>query len=264
MLRSRITPCLLVKDGALYKTVNFKEPKYIGDPLNTVRIFNEKEVDEIIILDIDASVLKNEPNYKLIKDLALECRMPLCYGGGINSDDQIERIVGYGVEKVSINSGAIKNPSLIETAAKRVGSQSIAVTIDVSFSKKEKRYIIYKQNGLTKTDLDLKDWIIKVQSLGAGEIIINSIDRDGTMQGYDLDLVDFTFNITNTPITLLGGAGSLDDIKDIIEKYKIIGAAAGSLFVFKGKYRAVLVNYPNSDEKNCSPRSCGCASLELL
>lgn len=250
MLRSRITPCLLVKKGALYKTINFKEPKYIGDPLNTVRIFNEKEVDEIIILDIDASINKNDPDYKLIKDLASECRMPLCYGGGINSDEQIERIVGYGVEKVSINSGAINNPNLIEKSAKRVGSQSIVVTVDVSFSQEEDKYFIYKHNGLIRTNMRLDDWIRNVQDLGAGEIIINSIDRDGTMQGYDLELAELIFNNTDIPITLLGGARSLDDIKQIIHKYKIIGAAAGSLFVFKGKYRAVLVNYPNLSEKN--------------
>lgn len=249
MLRSRIIPCLLMKNGALYKTINFKDPKYVGDPINTVRIFNEKEVDEITILDIDASTNGKGPNYELIKNLAAECRMPLCYGGGINDEDKFEKIIGYGVEKVSINTAAIDNPKLIENAAKKVGSQSVVVSIDVSYSKIDKKYYIFNKSGQNKTNLKMIDWIKQIQNMGAGELIINSIDRDGTMLGYDLSLLDKFKDNINIPVTLLGGAGKISDISDLIYKFRIIGAAAGSLFVFKGKYKAVLINYPNTEDK---------------
>jgi len=249
MLRPRIIPCLLIHQQGLVKTVNFKSPKYLGDPINTVRIFNEKEVDELIVLDIDATSQKREPNYRVIENLAAECRMPLCYGGGINSIEQVKRLIGLGVEKVAISAAAMEDLSFIEQASKRAGSQSIVVVLDVKKRFIKRGYDIYTHNG-TKRVGDLSDNLIRqLVASGVGEIVVNSIDSDGLMKGYDSDLIDLVYQNINIPMTVLGGAGSLDDIGQLFEKYNIIGAGAGSLFVFKGKYRAVLINYPTPGEK---------------
>lgn len=250
MLRPRIIPCLLVHKGGLVKTIGFGSPKYVGDPLNAVRIFNEKEVDELTVLDIDASRLGREPDYSLIANLALECRMPLCYGGGVKTVEQIERVISLGVEKVAISSGAIECPELISQAAARVGSQSVVVVLDVKKMGLLRRPELVTLNASRKTGLAPDDFARRVQALGAGEIILNSVDRDGEMKGYDLDLVQQVRAATTLPLTVLGGAGSLDDMRELIRRYRVIGAAAGSLFVFKGKYRAVLINYPNRQERD--------------
>jgi cyclase len=251
MLRARIIPCLLVHNKGLVKTVNFKEPKYVGDPINAVKIFNEKEVDELIVLDIDATVENRAPNFELIKNLATECRMPFCYGGGITSVEQAKKIIELGAEKVAISSSAINDPSLIKNIGLEVGVQSVVVVIDVR--KKSilfgGGYDIYIKNGKEKVKINLKDFIEQLNKIGVGEIVINSIDNDGMMKGYDIPLILMLREWTNFPITALGGAGSTNDIKELIEKFKIIGASAGSLFVFKGKYKAVLINYPNQEEK---------------
>ena len=249
MLRPRIIPCLLVHNGGLVKTVGFGDPKYVGDPLNAVRIFNEKEVDELMILDIDASRYGREPDYKLIANLALECRMPLSYGGGVNTVEQFDRIIGLGVEKVAVSSAAVNDPDLISRASARVGSQSVVVIIDVKKTGIFRKNEVVTLNAIKRTGLEPAAWAEKLQRLGAGEIVINSVDRDGTMNGYDFELIDSIRKSISTPLTVLGGAGSLDDIHDLINRYGIIGAAAGSLFVFKGKYRAVLINYPGNEEK---------------
>lgn len=249
MLRPRIIPCLLIHNAGLVKTIGFGEPKYVGDPLNAVRIFNEKEVDELTILDIDASRHGHEPDYALLGRLALECRMPLCYGGGVKTAEQIERIIGLGVEKVAISSGAIDNPDLISKAAARVGSQSVVVVLDVKKTGLLRRPELVTLNATRKTGLDPVSFVQRAQALGAGEIILNSVDRDGTMKGYDLELVRQVRAVTTLPLTVLGGAGSLSDMRELIKLHGLIGAAAGSLFVFKGKYRAVLINYPNRQEK---------------
>lgn len=250
MLRPRIIPCLLVKNGGLVKTVRFEAPKYVGDPINAVRIFNEKEVDELIVVDIDATVENREPNYTVIANLAAECRMPLCYGGGVRSVEQILRIVSLGVEKVAISAAAIHAPDLIPEAAERVGSQSIVVVMDVKKSGLLRRHEVFTHNGSKGTGLDPVTFAKNVEALGAGEVVVNSIDRDGEMKGYDLDLIDRMRDAINLPLTVLGGAGSLSDIEQLIRRFGVIGAAAGSLFVFKGKYRAVLINYPSRDEKD--------------
>ena len=251
MLRSRIIPCLLVHKKGLVKTVNFKDPKYVGDPINAVKIFNEKEVDELIVLDIDATVENRSPNYELIKNLATECRMPFCYGGGITTVEQAKKIIELGAEKLAISSSAINNPELIKAIGIAVGVQSVVVVIDVR--KKNilagVGYDIYTNNGKIKSKIKLKDFINQLNEIGVGEIVINSIDYDGCMKGYDLALISMIRDLTNFPITALGGAGTLDDIKNLISKFKIIGVSAGSLFVFKGKYKAVLINYPNREEK---------------
>ncbi len=251
MLRARVIPCLLVHNKGLVKTANFKEPKYVGDPINAVKIFNEKEVDELIVLDIDATVENREPNFELIKNLAFECRMPFCYGGGITSVEQAKKIIELGAEKVAISSSAINDSDLIKNIGIEIGVQSVVVVIDVR--KKGVLYgggyDIYTKNGKEKAKIKLKDFIDQLNKVGVGEIVINSIDNDGIMKGYDLQLISMLRDWTNFPITALGGAGSIDNIKELIQKFNIIGAAAGSLFVFKGRYKAVLINYPNREEK---------------
>jgi len=249
MLYPRIIPCLLVHNRGLVKTVKFKSPKYVGDPINAVKIFNEKEVDELIVLDIDASINKSEPDYKLIENLAAECRMPLCYGGGIKTVEQAVRIFSLGVEKIAISSLIVENLSIVKEIAKMVGTQSIVVVLDAKKSIKGDKYEVYIHNGSVATGIDPVCLVGELENQGIGEIVINSIDNDGTMNGYDMDLIEKVRNAISIPLTVLGGAGTLDDIGQLIRKYGIIGAAAGSLFVFKGKFRAVLINYPTQSEK---------------
>ena len=250
MLRSRVIPCLLIKNQGLVKTINFNQPKYVGDPINAVKIFNEKEADEIIVLDIEATRQNREPDYKMIKNLAAECRMPLCYGGGVSSVEQFKKIITLGVEKVAISASAVKDPLLISRAAKMVGSQSVVVVVDVKKKRFTSKYEVYTHNGTQPTNLEVVELAQNFASLGAGEIVINSIDHDGDMKGYDLKLVEQVRNSISIPITVLGGAGSHEHMSQLIQKFGVIGASAGSLFVFKGKYRAVLINYPNQLEKD--------------
>jgi len=247
MLRPRIIPCLLVSNGGLVKTVRFAAPKYVGDPINAVKIFNEKESDELIVLDIDATVRGAEPDYKRIANLAAECRMPLCYGGGIKTAEQAKRIIGLGVEKVAVSAAAVETPALIARVSKEIGGQSVVVVVDVR--KRAGIYEVWTHNGTRNTGKRLDQAAEEAESLGAGELVVNSIDNDGMMQGYDLELARQVRELTSLPITLLGGAGSLDDIGRLIDTCGVVGAAAGSLFVFKGAYRAVLISYPNRDRK---------------
>ena len=248
MLQPRIIPSLLIHEKGLVKSTKFKDYKYVGDPINAVKIFNEKEVDEIIIVDIDASVNGNEPDYRLIEKLAYECRMPLCYGGGIKTAEQAHRIFALGVEKISISSIAVQNPEIITEIANVVGNQSVVVVLDVK-KKLFGGYEIYTHNGTKKTGIDPVEFVQKIEKLGAGEIVINSIDNDGTMKGYDLNLLDLIRDKISLPLTVLGGAGNMNHIGEVIAKHGIIGVAAGSNFIFKGKYRAVLINYPTVKEK---------------
>lgn len=252
MLRPRIIPCLLVHQGGLVKTQGFKSPKYVGDPINAVKIFNEKESDELMVLDIDASVTKAEPNYALIAKLAAECRMPLCYGGGITAAHQASRIIDLGVEKVSISAAAVSNPSLLGEIAQAIGRQSVVAVIDV-----RKRtglfttsYEVCTHNAQQRHKLDPIALARSFQDAGAGEIVINTIDRDGLLTGYDLELAAQVRAVVNVPLTVLGGAGSLDDMGKLFQRCGVVGAAAGSLFVFKGRYRAVLINYPTTQQKD--------------
>ena len=257
MLRPRIIPCLLVHKGGLVKTLQFAEPKYVGDPLNAVRIFNEKAVDELIVVDIDATVLGREPDYKMIATLAGECRMPLCYGGGVKTPEQVERIIGLGVEKVAISSAVLANPEPVSESARRVGSQSIVVVLDVKKTGLiSKRYELFTHNGKRATDIHPAEFARRVEVLGAGEVLVSSIDQDGTMKGHDMALIDLVRAAVSIPLTVLGGAGNHADIAALIERHGIIGAAAGSMFVFKGKYRAVLIQYPSEAEKNLITSAC--------
>jgi imidazole glycerol-phosphate synthase subunit HisF len=250
MLRPRIIPCLLVHNGGLVKTTSFTEPKYIGDPLNAVRIFNEMAVDELMVIDIDATLNSKPPNEKLIAELAAECRMPFCYGGGVKNVEQVERLISIGVEKVAISSALIDNPELLPRAAERVGSQSIVGVIDVKKNGMARKNTVVTHRGTKNTGLDPLTHAMMLEKMGVGEIVINSVDHDGLMKGYDIDLAESVRKVTNVPLTILGGAGSILDIKALVSRHPIIGAAAGSLFVFKGKFRAVMINYPSLSERD--------------
>ena len=249
MLRPRIIPCLLVHNKGLVKTVNFKNPKYVGDPINAVRIFNEKFVDELMVLDIDATVQNREPDYQMIEFLAAECRMPLSYGGGVKSVEQAQRIFSLGVEKIAMSASVVDNPNLITEMAEQVGTQSVVAVVDVK-KKLLGGYEVFTHNGRVNSKKDPVEFVCELERLGAGEIVINSIDNDGVMKGYDLNLVDKIRNATSLPLTVLGGAGSLGDVGALIKKHGLVGAAVGSLFVFKGVYKAVLINYPTPTEKD--------------
>ncbi len=250
MLLSRIIPCLLLQQNGLVKTTKFKNSKYVGDPINAVKIFNEKKVDELIILDIDSTQKNKEPNYKLIKSIAEESRMPLSYGGGIKNADQAKKIFSLGLEKIIINSEFFNNYKIVDDIANLSGSQSISVCVDIKkniFSK----YNIYIDRGKKKVKMSLNNFFDIINNLQIGEIVINSIDNDGVMNGYDLNLFNTFRTQTSLPITMLGGAGHVNDLKKLIKASGgVVGAAAGSLFVFKGKYRAVLINYPSEKIKN--------------
>ena len=252
MLRPRIIPCLLVHQGGLVKTVEFKDPKYVGDPINAVKIFNEKEADELVVLDIDATVNGAEPDYRMIANLAAECRMPLCYGGGVRTPEQAKKIIGLGVEKVAMSAAAVDDATLVTRTADAVGRQSVVVVLDVR--KKTglfaKGYEAFIHNGKKSTKTDPFELAQTMQVAGAGEIVINSIDRDGQMKGYDLALVARMRQELRIPLTFLGGAGSHQDIEALLGECGVVGASAGSLFVFKGPYRAVLINYPSPEQKS--------------
>lgn len=246
MLKTRVIPCLLLKGLGLVKTIKFQDEKYIGDPINAVKIFNEKEVDELIFLDITATPERRKPSFELLSRIASECFMPFSYGGGIREIKDIKKILEIGAEKVVINSYALENHSFIKTAAEEFGSQSVIVAIDVKKNEKGK-YEVFTHRGQRNTGKDPIEWAIIVEKLGAGEIFLNSIDKDGTMEGYDLELIEEVTKSIKIPVIASGGAGKLEDF----QKAKLAGASAvsaGSLFVFVGPYRAVLINYPNREE----------------
>ena len=241
----RVIPTLLLKGQGVYKTIKFKNPVYIGDPINTVKIFNEKEVDELIFLDIDATPCRKEPDYNLIKDIASEAFMPVAYGGGIKSLKEIEIILRLGIEKIVINSSFFRDSDLILSAAKVFGSQSIVVALDFKknfFGK----YELFSNGGRTKQSLNGIEAAHLAQERGAGEIILTSIDRDGTFLGYDLSLIQMLVPQVNIPIVVQGGASCLDDFAAAI-RMGASAVAGGSIFVYYGKHRAVLLTYPDRD-----------------
>lgn len=248
MPRARIIPCLLVRGGGLVKTRKFVDDKYVGDPINAVRIFNEKEVDELIVVDIDATMEGREPDYSMIEHLAAECRMPLCYGGGVTNAAQAKQIMSLGVEKVSISAAAIARPRLISEIAEQVGNQSVVVVLDVK-KKMLGGYRTFTRNGRVDAKISPVDFAQEAETLGAGEIVLNTIDHDGMMDGYDLTIAAQVREATRLPLTLLGGAGSLAHMQQAVQNLGTIGLAAGSFFVFKGQYRAVLISYPSHAER---------------
>ena len=247
MLRTRIIPTLLLQEGGLVKGKKFKDHKYVGDPINAVKIFNEKEVDELVFLDISATKRKCNPNFDLIADIASEAFMPFGYGGGITNVMQIEKLFYLGVEKVIINSAAFYKPKLINEAAKVSGRQSIVVSIDVKKTLLG-GYEVYVENGQVRTKLNPVDYSKKMQDLGAGELILCSIDREGTSKGYDLHLLDVVSNSVEIPVVGLGGANCIQDLADAKNQTAVSGLAAGDMFVFHGKHKAVLITYPKYSE----------------
>lgn len=247
MHRIRVIPVLLLKHEGLVKTIKFKEPRYIGDPRNAVKIFNEKEVDELAFLDITAGVKGAEPNFKMIEEIASECFMPLCYGGGVKTLEQIKCLFSIGVEKVALNTLLHTNPEIVKDAIQQYGSQSIIASIDVKknfFGKLE----VYTKCGTINTKLDPIRFAMQMQELGVGEILLNSIDMDGMMKGYDLELISSITSKIDIPLIACGGAGNIIHMADAIKKAKASAVAAGSMFIYHGKHNAVLINYPKQEE----------------
>lgn len=247
MLATRVIPCLLLHNRGFVKTVRFKEPTYLGDPINIVKIFNDKEVDELVILDITATAKGKSPNFELLADIAGEAFVPLGYGGGVNTIEHVQRLFNIGLEKVIINSQAFLEPELITRAADRFGSQSIVVSIDVRtgwFGK----YSVVTHAGSRPTKRDPVSYAAEMQERGAGEILLTSVDRDGTMSGYDIGLIRSVTEAVNVPVIACGGAGSVGDFAAAVSEGGASAVSAGSLFVFQGKHRAVLINFPSADE----------------
>lgn len=246
MLRPRVIPVLLVKGGGLYKTLRFKQPAYVGDPLNTMRIFNEKEVDEICVLDIGERFGHVGPQFDLIREIASEAFMPLSYGGGVRQLDQAKAILKSGVEKVVVNTLAFSDPHEVAKIVAYAGSSSVVVSIDVKRNWLNK-YEVYTRSGTKKTGLTVLEAARAAEKMGAGEILLNSMDRDGTYQGYDLKLIDDVVKHVSIPVVACGGAGGLQHLKDVLA-VGASAASAGSMFVYQGRHRAVLISYPSSDE----------------
>lgn len=245
MKRIRIIPLLLVENDGLTKTVQFNQRTYVGDPINAIKIFNEKEVDELIFIDIEASAKKKQPNFKLISEIATECFMPLCYGGGITKIEEIKIILSSGVEKVCLGKAVFYTPELITEAAKRFGNQSIVVSIDVRLVKGN--YRVFVNNGKIDTHLNVVEYAQKMEQLGAGELLLQSIDRDGKQTGYDTSLIEIISNAVEIPVIIAGGANTMQDFEQGIN-HGASAVAAGSMFVFYGKHRAVLINTPSKEE----------------
>jgi cyclase len=242
MLKHRIIPALLLQNAGLVKTFKFKNPKYVGDPINAIRIFNDKEVDELMVLDILASKEGREPNYNIIERIAGECFMPLCYGGGVRTVEQARRIFSLGVEKICLQSAALSNLQLVNDIATRFGNQSVVISVDI---KKDwlGRYQLYRADTAKLISTPWQGFIQQAVEYGAGEVLLNAVDRDGTMSGPDLDLIRQCNENLQVPLIAVGGIGSLEDIKLAVSA-GASAVAAGAFFVFHGPHRAVLITYP--------------------
>jgi imidazole glycerol-phosphate synthase subunit HisF len=246
MKRIRVIPALLIQDGGLVKSVKFRDYKYVGDPINAVKIFNEKEVDEIVILDISATASKKAPNVAVIKEMASEAFMPLGYGGGITRLEEIKELIAAGVEKVVLNTSAFENPKLVSEGATYVGSQSIVVSIDVKKNLWGK-YKVFVRNGSKNTNIDPVEYARQIQKAGAGELLLNSIERDGTFGGYDTELIRSVTKAVDIPVVAIGGAADVEDFAKAVQS-GASAVSAGSMFVFQLPHRAVLISYPAQKE----------------
>lgn len=246
MKRVRIIPTLLIQQGGLVKSVKFKDHKYVGDPLNAVRIFNEKEVDEIVILDISATKDKKKPNIPVIKEIASEAFMPLGYGGGITTLDEIKQLIASGVEKVILNTSAFEHPQLVSDAATYIGSQSVVVSVDVTTNLWGKNKVFIR-NGTKNTNVNPLQYALQMEQAGAGELLLNVIDRDGTFRGYDIDLIRLISSSVSIPVVALGGAAEVEDFKKAVQS-GASAVSAGSMFVFQRPHHAVLISYPSQNE----------------
>ena len=243
MLGVRVIPNLLLRNGGLVKGSNFKNHKYVGDPINAVKIFNEKEVDELVFLDIGAGISNEGPNFNLLEDIASEAFIPFSYGGGITRLNEIDRLFRLGVEKVILNTAAINNPTLIEQAVRIHGSQSIVVSMDVRKSFWGK-YEIYSECATVNTKLDPVEFAQRVEALGAGEIILCAADREGKGVGFDCALIQSVVDAVGIPVVGSGGAGALSDLSEAVRSTGVRALAVGNLFTFHGRHKAVLITYP--------------------
>lgn len=246
MLKNRVIPCLLLRNGGLVKTLKFSDPKYVGDPINAIRIFNDKEVDELMVLDITASKDKKEPNYDLIEQFASECFMPLCYGGGVKTVEQARKIFALGVEKICIQTAALEDLSLVSLLAEQFGNQSILVSLDVKKDWLGKVKLYSAATGKT-INRSWTEFLQEAVKAGAGEIVLNAVDKDGTLQGMDINLIAQASKSISVPLIAVGGAGSLQDIKAAVDA-GASAVSAGAFFVFQGPHRAVLITYPKYKE----------------
>lgn len=264
MLRARIIPVLLMRDRGLVKTERFGDFTYLGDPINAVKVFNEKGVDELMVLDIDATVQGKEPDYEIIEALASSARMPVCYGGGIRSKDHAEKIIGFGVEKIAISSAAVENPVLVSDLAEAIGSQSVVAVLDVKKGLAG-GHSVFIHNGKHRVKGDWLEIAKDFERHGAGEVVVNSIDRDGMMRGYDQKTIEVLRNAVNVPVTAIGGAGKFEDILELVDRNGVIGAGVGSFFLFRGSYKAFLISYVDDNQKQkladasrvATSRKCG-------
>jgi len=247
MLKARVMPCLLLREDGLVKTVKFKDFTYVGDPINAVRIYNDMEVDELIFVDILASQRGSDPPFHLIEEIAGECFMPLSYGGGVKTVEQMRRLFSIGVEKVAINTAAYENPRLFGEAAALFGNQAIIASIDVRKSLLG-RYEVVIGDGKRRTGVDPVEYARKVESLGAGEILLTSIDRDGTWEGFDIELIRKVADSVSIPVIASGGAGTVDDIGTAVKEGHASAAALGSMVVFQAKGMGVLIKFPKQSE----------------
>lgn len=247
MLRTRVIPALLLKNDGLVKTIRFKDPTYVGDPINAVKIFNDKEVDELLFIDIQATREKRTPNFELVSRISREAFMPFGYGGGIRNLEDVNKLLRLGVEKVSINAYAIENPDFIKKAAQNVGSQSVVASIDVRQDSSGRHWVFDYRSGTT-TKLDPVTSAILMEKNGAGEILLNSVDRDGTFSGYDINIIRKVSSSVGIPVIALGGAGKIQDFAEAVKVGGASAVAAGSFFVFHGPHRAVLITYPAKNE----------------
>lgn len=246
MLKHRVIPCLLLRNGGLVKTIKFADPKYVGDPINAIRIFNDKEVDELMVLDITASKEKKEPNYSLIEQFASECFMPLSYGGGIKTMEQAQRLFNSGIEKICLQTSVLDDLSLVKNLSDKWGSSSILVSVDVKRNWMGQPKLYSAATGKT-LDKKWSDFMLEAVKAGAGEIVLNAVDRDGTMKGMDTELIKEAAKILSVPLVAVGGAGSLADIKAAVDA-GANAVSAGAFFVFQGPHRAVLITYPKYKE----------------
>jgi len=247
MLSKRVIPVLLLRGNGLYKTVQFKNPVYIGDPINAVKLFNDKEVDELCFLDIEASKNKKEPNYELLGKIIDEAFMPFGYGGNITNVEQVRKLLKMGIEKVVINTAAFDNPKLIPELFDRFGASTIVAAVDIKKSLFGK-YELYSHDGSKGQKGNVYEYCEQLEKAGAGELLVNSIDRDGKMNGYDTTLLKEIANRVGIPVIACGGAGKLEDIKECADKTNVAAFAAGSMFVYHGPHKAVLINYPTQNE----------------
>jgi cyclase len=247
VLNPRIIPVLLLRSGGLVKGIRFRDHKYVGDPINAVRIFNAKEADELFLIDITATARGSIPDPDFVQRVADECYMPFGVGGGIRTIDDARKLLRAGAEKISINTSVVQHPRLIQEASEVFGSSSVTISIDVKKDWRGK-YWVYTHSGTRKTDLEVQQWATQVAALGAGEIFLTSIDRDGTGKGYDLNLVKVITGLVDIPVIACGGASTYQDLTQVIEQANASAAAAGSLFVFYGSNRSVLIRYPDKSE----------------